>query len=52
MIYPKLADEEIIRRGKELYEKMIRPKVETTENIGKLISINVRLANMKSVMIC
>jgi hypothetical protein len=41
MLYPKLADEEIIRRGKELYEKLIRPKVETTENIGKLISINV-----------
>lgn len=41
MSYPKLSDEEIIRRGKELYEKHIRPQVETTVNIGKLISINV-----------
>ena len=38
---PKLNDEEIIQRGKELYEKQIRPKVETAGNIGKLISINV-----------
>lgn len=41
MPYPKLNDEEIIQRGKELYEKHIRPQVETEENIGKLISINV-----------
>lgn len=41
MLYPKLSDEEIIQRGKELYEKDIRSKVETVENIGKLISINV-----------
>lgn len=41
MLHPKLSDEEIIRRGKELYQKHIRPQVETTENIGKLISINV-----------
>jgi hypothetical protein len=39
--YPKLGDEEIIRLGKELYEKQIRSEVETSENIGKLISINV-----------
>ena len=38
---PTLSDEEIIRRGQELYENQIRPQVETTENIGKLISINV-----------
>lgn len=41
MSYPKLNDEEIIQRDKELYEKYIRAKVETVENIGKLISINV-----------
>jgi len=41
MPYPKLSDEEIIRRGKELYQKHIRPQVETAENIGKSISINV-----------
>lgn len=41
MFYPKLSGEEITRRGKELYEKSIRPQVETAENIGKIISINV-----------
>nr|WP_039740315.1 hypothetical protein [Hassalia byssoidea] len=41
MSYPKVNDEEITRRGKELYEKSIRTQVETPENIGKIISINV-----------
>ncbi|MEH2036756.1 hypothetical protein [Nostoc sp.] len=41
MPHPKLNGEEITRRGKELYEKSIRPQVETAENIGKIISINV-----------
>ena len=37
-----LSREEIARRGKELYEKSIRANVETAENIGKIISINVK----------
>ena len=41
MPYPKLSDEEIVRCGKELYDNHIRAQVETAENIGKLISINV-----------
>lgn len=41
MPYPKLSGEEITRRGKEFYEQHIRAQVETTENIGKIISINV-----------
>ncbi|MBO3462679.1 hypothetical protein G7B40_002025 [Aetokthonos hydrillicola Thurmond2011] len=41
MSKPKLNDEEITRRGKELYENSIRPQVEAPENIGKIISINV-----------
>ncbi|WP_373525925.1 hypothetical protein [Nostoc sp.] len=41
MSHPKLNGEEITRRGKELYEKSIRLQVETAENIGKIISINV-----------
>ncbi|MBD2210678.1 hypothetical protein H6G27_12405 [Nostoc linckia FACHB-104] len=41
MSYPKLSDEEITRRGKELYENSIRAQVETPDNIGKIISINV-----------
>jgi hypothetical protein len=41
MLYPKLGDEEIVKRGKKIYQDDIRSRVETTENIGKLISINV-----------
>jgi hypothetical protein len=41
MSKPKLNDEEITQRGRELYENSIRLRVETLENIGKIISINV-----------
>lgn len=41
MSKPKLSDEEITQRGKELYENSICPQVETAENIGKIVSINV-----------
>jgi hypothetical protein len=41
MSYPKVSDEEITRRGKELYEKSIRAQVETAENVAKIIAINV-----------
>jgi len=41
MLHPKLSDEETIRLGKALYKEKIRLQVETPENIGKLISINV-----------
>lgn len=36
-----LNKEEIAQRGKELYETRIRTQVETAENIGKIISIDV-----------
>jgi hypothetical protein len=36
-----LSDQEISQRGKEIYEKQIRARVETPENIGKLISIDI-----------
>jgi hypothetical protein len=36
-----LADQQIAQRGKELYEQQIRAKVETQENIGKIISIDI-----------
>jgi hypothetical protein len=38
---PKLSDEEITQRGKELYKNNILPQVQTPENIGKIVSINV-----------
>ncbi len=41
MSHPTLSSQEVARRGKELYERSIRTKVETEENIGKIISINV-----------
>jgi hypothetical protein len=41
MAHPHFSSEEIARRGQELYEKSIRAKVETEENIGKLVSIDI-----------
>ena len=40
MLSPPLPAEEMSRRGNEWYEK-IRPTIETPENIGKQITINV-----------
>jgi hypothetical protein len=41
MPHPDLSSEEIARRGKEIYDNRIRPQVETENNIGKLVSIDV-----------
>lgn len=41
MRHPKLSSEETARRGKNIYENRIRPRVEIIDNIGKLISIDV-----------
>ena len=41
MPHPRFSGEEIGRRGEELYEKSIRAQVETEENIGKLVSIDI-----------
>ena len=41
MPHPRLSSEEIDRRGEELYERQIRALVETPENIGKIVSIDV-----------
>ena len=41
MDHPRFSGEEIAQRGHELYEKAIRPQVETEENLGKIISIDV-----------
>jgi hypothetical protein len=41
MPHPRLSDAEIDRRGQEMYEQYIRAKVETAENIGKQIVIDV-----------
>jgi hypothetical protein len=41
MPHPRYSGEEIDRIGHELYEKQIRPTVETEENIGKIVSIDI-----------
>jgi len=41
MPHPRMSGEEITRRGKELYRNSIRRQVETPNNIGKVISINI-----------
>lgn len=41
MSHPKLDDADIVRRGKEIYDRTIRPRVETAENIGKIVSIDI-----------
>lgn len=41
MPHARLSSEEIVCRGQELYERKIRPRVETEENIGKQIVIDV-----------
>ncbi len=41
MSKPKFSDEEITQRGREIYDSSIRSQVETPENIGKVVSINV-----------
>ncbi len=41
MPHPRLSGEEITQRGKALYRDFIRAKVETADNISKLVSINI-----------
>jgi hypothetical protein len=41
MKYTDLSKKELARRGKELYERSIREKVETDANIGKMVIIDV-----------
>ena len=41
MTHKRLSSEELWQRGDEWYDNRIRPIVETEENIGKLINIDV-----------
>jgi hypothetical protein len=41
MPHPRYTGEEIGRRGEELYQQALRSKVETEENIGKIIAIDI-----------
>ena len=41
MPHPRYPGGEISRRGEEIYERTLRDLVETEENIGKIISIDI-----------
>jgi hypothetical protein len=41
--------EEIGRRGRELYEQRIRAQVETEENVGKIVSIDIETGDYEVV---
>ena len=41
MPHPRFSSEEIRRRGTELYQRGIRSQVESLENVGKLVSIDI-----------
>lgn len=41
MPHPRFAGGEISERGEAIYEQSLRDKVETEENIGKIISIDI-----------
>ena len=41
MPHPRFQGEEISQRGEILYEQSIRAQVETEDNIGKVISIDI-----------
>lgn len=41
MGHPRYNSEEIAQRGRELYEQSIQAKVETEENVGQLVSIDI-----------
>ncbi|MBD2604228.1 hypothetical protein H6G81_06715 [Scytonema hofmannii FACHB-248] len=41
MLHPDISSQEIAQRGKLIYENRIRPQVETPDNIGKIVSIDI-----------
>lgn len=45
MPHPRYSGEEITRQGEALYEQNIRARVETEENIGKIIAIDIETSD-------
>ncbi len=41
MPHPRYSGAEITRRGRDIYERRVRPLVEVPENIGRIVSIDV-----------
>ena len=50
MTRKRLSSEDLWRRGDNLYNHHIRPVVETEENIGKLIKIDVETGKYEIVI--
>ena len=49
MAHARYSHEEIAQRGRELYEQRIRAQVETKENIGKIVSIDIETGDYEVV---
>ncbi len=47
MPHERFSGEEIARRGEEIYEEQLRAQVETEENIGKIISIDIETGDFE-----
>ncbi len=47
MPHPNFSSEEIAQRGKELYQQRLRTQVETADNIGKIIAIDLNTGDYK-----
>jgi len=47
MPHTRLSSEEIARRGEEIYERNLRAAIETSANIGKLLSIDVETGDFE-----
>lgn len=47
MSHPQFNTEEVARRGEEIYEASIRPRVEIERNIGRIISIDIETCDYK-----
>jgi len=49
MPYPTLTAEEIARRGEEIYERDLRAKLETEENRGQFLIIDIATGGLRSI---
>jgi hypothetical protein len=41
MPHPRYSNEEIVRRGEEIYDERLRELLETEENVGKVVVIDI-----------
>ncbi len=48
MGHPRFSSEEIARRGEQMYAESLRDVVETEENIGKVVVIDIETGNFET----